>query len=85
MCGPCFPLYVVKCTEDPNEEYWRIVIEDPYLNSQKRDDSFPLPVIENLIAGQALNNIWSLFDLQDRFHLMPLDHRCKAMTALVNP
>ena len=35
------------------------MIDYRYLNSQTTDDSFPLPVIEDLITSQALNNIWS--------------------------
>ena len=85
MCGPWYPLYGVKPTDNPDEKYWRLVIDYRYLNSQTVDDSFPLPVIEDLITGQALNNIWSLFDLQDGFHQMHLHPQCRAMTAFVTP
>ena len=83
--GPWYPVYGVKPTDDPDEKYWRLVIDYRYLNSQTADDSFPLPVIEDLITGQALNNIWSLFDLQDGFHQMHLHPDCQVLTAFVTP
>ena len=83
--GPWYPVYGVKPTENPDEKYWRLVIDYRYLNSQTTDDSFPLPVIEDLITGQALNNIWSLFDLQDGFHQMHLHKECQVLTAFVTP
>ena len=85
MCGPWYPIYGVKPTESPDEKFWRLVIDYRYLNSQTVDDSFPLPVIEDLITGQAMNNVWSLFDLQDGFHQMHLHPECQAMTAFVTP
>ena len=85
MCGPWYPLYGVKPGDNPDEKYWRLVIDYRYLNSQTVDDSFPLPVIEDLITGQALNNIWSLFDLQDGFHQMHLHPCSQALNVFVTP
>jgi len=53
---------------------WRMVVDYRYLNSQTKDDSFPLPLIENLIEKQAENRLWSVFELEDGFHQMHL-HR----------
>ena len=84
-CGPWHPVYGVKPTENSDEKFWRLVIDYRYLNSQTLDDSFPLPVIEDLITSQSLNNIWSLFDLQDGFHQMHLHPDCQPLTAFVTP
>ena len=83
--GPWYPVLGVKPTESSDEKFWRLVIDYRYLNSQSTDDSFPLPVIEDLITGQAPNNIWSLFDLQDGFHQMHLHPDCQVLTAFVTP
>ena len=51
---------------------WRMVIDYRYLNSMIEDDSGPLPVIEDLIATQGKNCLWSIFDLEDGFHQLNL-------------
>ena len=43
-----------------------------YLNSQTKDDPFPLHLIEDLVYKQARNAIWTIFDLEDGFHQMHL-------------
>ena len=55
------------------------------LNSQTKDDPFPLPLIENLIGKQAENRLWSIFDLEDGFHQMQLDESSRHLTAFVTP
>ena len=85
VIGPWSPCYGVKAPEVPDDELWRMVIDYRYLNSQCQDDSYPLPIIEDLITMQAENTIWSLFDLQDGFHQMHLDPQSAPMTAFVTP
>ena len=64
---------------------WRMVVDYRYLNSQTRDDPFPLPLIENLIGRQVENRLWSIFDLEDGFHQMHLDTSSQPLTAFVTP
>ena len=63
---------VPKPMKPDGSKDWRLVIDYRYLNSQSRDDPFPLPLIENLIGYQAENRIWSILDLEDGFHQMHL-------------
>ena len=62
-----------------------MVVHCRYLNSQTKDDHFPLPLIENLIGKQAENRLWSIFDLEDGFHQMHLDPASWHLTAVVTP
>jgi hypothetical protein len=68
----------------PNNK-WRLVIDFRYINSQTKDDPFPLPLIEDLIGRQTFNKLWSIFDLEDGFHQMHLDEASMPLTAFVTP
>ena len=71
--------------DKPGVKQWRMVIDYRYLNSQTKDDSFPLPLIEDLITKQSMNRLWSIFDLEDGFHQMHLAPECSHLTAFVTP
>jgi transposase InsO family protein len=76
--------FVVPKPPDPSgQKKWRLVLDYRYLNSQTKDDPFPLPLIEDLITKQADNRLWSIFDLEDGFHQMHLDPDSQAYTAFV--
>ena len=61
----------------PGTNKWRLVINYRYLNSCLEGHEFPLPVIEDLLQGQAVNHLWTLLDLADGFHQMPLLEECR--------
>ena len=67
------------------QKQWRLVLDYRYLNSQTKDDPFPLPLIEDLITKQSVNRIWSIFDLEDGFHQMHLHPESQEYTAFVTP
>ena len=69
----------------PTEKQWRMVVDYRYLNSQTRDDPFPLPLIQHLILKQLPNRIWSIFDLRYGFHQMHLDVNSRTYTAFQTP
>ena len=52
-----------------------------YLNSCLEGHEFPLPVMEDLLQGQAGNNLWALLDLEGGFNQMPLLEECRHLTA----
>ena len=54
---------VPKPPEPTGKKAWRLVVDYKYLNSQTKDYPFPLPLIEDLIAKQTVNLLWSIFDL----------------------
>ena len=67
------------------EKQWCLVLDYRYLNSQTKDDPFPLPLIEDLITKQSANRLWSIFDLEDGFHQIHLDPASQEYTAFVTP
>ena len=69
----------------PGTNKWRLVIDYRHLNSCLEGHEFPLPVIEDLLQGQAGNHLWTLLDLEDGFHQMPLLGKCRHLTALCTP
>jgi hypothetical protein len=74
---------VPKPPDASGEKKWRLVLDYRYLNSQTKDDPFPLPLIEDLITKQAENRLWSIFDLEDGFHQMHLHPDSQPYTAFV--
>ena len=69
----------------PGTNKWRLVIDYRYVNTQFRGCKFPLPVIEDLFVKQAGNQLWTLLDLKDGFHQMPLSDRSRQYTAFRTP
>ena len=50
--------FVVPKPDTPDKQkQWRMVVDYRYLNTQTKDDPFPLPLIENLIGKQADNRL----------------------------
>ena len=74
---------VPKPPDATGKKQWRLVVDYRYLNSQTKDYPFPLPLIEDLISKQAMNKLWSIFDLQDGFHQMHLQPDSRDCTAFV--
>ena len=79
--------FLVPKPADPlsGEKQWRMVVDYRHLNSQTKDDPFPLPLIENLIMRQLPNRSWSIFDMQDGSHHMHLDVASRQYTAFQTP
>ena len=62
---------------------WRLVIDYRWLNSQLKGQNFPLPVIEDQLAKQQGNFIWTLVDVEDGFHQMRLAPSSLPLTAFI--
>ena len=79
--------FIVPKPKDPAKpgKQWRMVVDYRYLNSQTRNDPYPLPLIDNLIGKQLENRLWSVFDLQDGFHQMHLEPNSRKYTAFQTP
>ena len=69
----------------PDVNKWRLVIDYRYLKTCISDHAHPLPVIEDMVARQSGNALWSVFDLEDGFHQMHLVPDSQPLTALVTP
>ena len=57
----------------PGNNKWRLVIDYRWLNSQLKGKNFPLPFIEDQLANQHGNFLFTLLDLEDGFHQMHLE------------
>ena len=69
----------------PGTKKWRLVVDYRYVNTQLHGCEFLLPVIEDLFVKQAGNQLWTLLDIQDRFHQMPLSECSRQYTAFCTP
>ena len=62
---------------------WRLVIDYRYVNTQLKGQNFPLPVIEDQLANQHGNVLWTLVDLEDGFHQMHLADESMHITSFI--
>ena len=62
---------------------WRLVINYQWLHSQLKGQKFPLPVIEDQLAKQQGNFMWTLVDLEDGFHQMRLAPFSQPLAAFI--
>ena len=69
----------------PGTNKWRLVIDYRYVITQVRGCEFPLPVIEDPFVKQAGNQLWTLLDLEDGFHKMPLSECSRQYTPFCTP
>ena len=69
----------------PGTNKWSLVIDYRYPNPCLQGNEFPLPVIEDLLQGQAGNHIWTLLHLEDGFHQMPPFEERRHLTAFCTP
>ena len=69
----------------PGTKKWRLVIDYRYVSTQVRSCEFPLPVMEDLFVRQAGNQLWTLLNLEDGFHQMPLSECSRQYTAFSTP
>ena len=51
---------------------YRGVVDFKWLNSQCEDDAYPLPRIEDLLVRQSRASCFTVMDLKDAFHQMPM-------------
>ena len=64
---------------------WQLVIDYRYLNTQLKGIHFPLPVIEDQLARQVGNSVFSLLDLEVGFHQMHQEPSCCHLMAFITP
>ena len=64
---------------------WRVVIDYRYVNTQLHGHEFPLPVIEDMLPRTQGKYLWTLLDLEDGFHQMPLIEDSRQYTAFCTP
>ena len=64
---------------------WRLVVDYRGLKEQIEQDSYSLPLIDNILQKQAQKRIFTVLDLQHGYHQMPLHEESRACTAMSTP
>ena len=64
---------------------WRLVIDYRYLNSQTKADAHPLPRISEILQRQGKFKIWTVLDMKDGFHQIPLPEEYRDLTSMSTP
>ena len=77
--SPSFPVPKKK----PGE--YRLVEDFRRLNDNTVDDAHPLPRIEDILQRQGVFKIWSVLDLKDGYHQMPLKEEHRYLTCMSTP
>ena len=71
--------------QNPGVNKSRLVIDYRYLNSCLEGHEFLLLVIEDLLQRQHGNHLWTILDLEEGFHQMPLTEESRPLTAFCTP
>lgn len=74
-------LLVPKKTECKNEKKFRMVIDYRKLNSVTISQSYPIPLVDEIIDQMRGAKIFTVLDLHGAFHQIPLSEKCKQYTA----
>ena len=64
---------------------WRTVIDYRYVNTQIRFDAYPLPRIGEILQRQGKYKIWTVLDMKDGFHQIPLHKDSRDYTSMSTP
>ena len=76
------PAFIVPMKEKGE---WRLVVEYRRLNEQTEHDSYSLPLIGCILQKQQKKRIFTLLDLKNRYHQMPLHEDSRACTVMFTP
>ena len=64
---------------------WRLVVDYRALNAGMIPDSFPLPIIDEVLARQGQFKIWSVLDMRAGYHQIPLHPDSRPLTCMSTP
>jgi hypothetical protein len=78
-CSPSFPVPKKK----PGE--YRLVVDFRRLNDATVVDSHPLPRIGEILQRQGKFQIWSVLDMKDGYHQVPLKEAHRNLTCMSTP
>ena len=77
--SPSFPVPKKK----PGE--YRFVVDYQRLTEATVTDGHPLPRIDDILQRQSRFRIWSVLDMKDGFHQVPLKKEHRNLTAMSTP
>ena len=61
------------------------MVDFKWLNSQCEDDAYPLPRTEDLLVRQSRASCFTVMDIKDAFHQMPIHPDIRGFTGTVSP
>ena len=77
--SPSFPVP----TKTPGKS--RFVVDYRRLNDATVTDAHPMPLIEDILNRQGRNCIWTVLDMKDGYHQIPLRKEDRHLTCMVTP
>ena len=77
--SPSFPVPKKR----PGE--YRLVVDYRALNSATVNDAHPLPRIEDILLAQGKYRMWSVLDMKDGYHQVPLRKEDRHLTCMSTP
>jgi hypothetical protein len=77
-CSPSFPVPKKKNGK------WRLVCDYGRLNNATETDSHP-PRISDILQRQGRFKIWSVLDMKDGYHQVPLKEEHRNLTCMSKP
>lgn len=80
------PIILVKKKEDASKkEKWRLVVDFRRLNEVTVGDSYPLPLISDILGALGKARYYTTVDLASGFHQVPLREQDRHKTAFSTP
>lgn len=80
------PLWLVpKKIDASGVQKWRVVTDFRKINDITDQDSYPLPVIGDILDHLGKAKFFSIFDLKAGFHQIPMEKSSKKFTAFSTP
>ena len=64
---------------------YRLVVEYRALNAATINDAHPLPLIEDILVAQGKYRMWSVLDMKDGYHQLPLRKEDRHLTNMTTP
>ena len=64
---------------------WRLVVDYRGLNEQTEHDSYSLPLIDTILQKQQKKRIFTVLDLKNGYHQMPLHPESRPCTGMLTP
>ena len=77
--SPSFPVPKKR----PGE--YRLVVDYRALNAATVNDAHPLPLIEEILVAQGKYRMWSVLDMRDGYHQVPLRPEDRHLTNMTTP
>jgi hypothetical protein len=80
------PIILVKKKEDASKkEKWRLVIDFRRLNEVTVGDSYPLPLISDILGALGKSRYYTTLDFASGLHQVPLQEEDRQKTAFSTP